>query len=350
MFFRFAHSELLYLLILIPVMVLLYVLAYTRKRKSLNDFGNPEVIGPLMPDASFARLHLKFILILLGVIALIFVIAGPQYGSKLQLEKRKGIEVIIALDVSNSMLARDIKPSRLERAKQAISRMIDQLEDDKLGLIVFAGDAYTQIPITSDFVSAKMFLSNVSTEMLSRQGTAIGACIDLAMHSFSPQSEASKVLVIISDGENHEGNAIEKAQEAAEKGIKIYTIGMGLPKGAPIPASDHPYQQDFRKDRQGSIIITRLDAKMLSQIANAGNGKYIQASTSNVGLNSLFGELKKLDKEEIEQKVYSEYEEQFQYIAAIVLLILILEFLIMDKKNKMLKGMNLFGTESIKKT
>ena len=295
-----------------------------------------------MPEVSAVKPHMKFILILMALILIIFGIAGPEFGSKLKEVKRKGIEIILALDVSNSMMAEDIQPNRLERAKQAISTLIDRLENDKIGLIVFAGDAYTQIPITTDYSSAKMFLSNINTNIVSRQGTAIGAAIDLASKSFSPSTESSKVIVIISDGENHEGNALEAARAAAEKGIKIFTIGMGSTNGSPIPVAENQMAKDFRRDRQGNIIMTKLNVQMLSDIARTGGGKYYGATSSRVGLSDLFERLNKLDKEEIDTKVYSEYEEQFPYLIWIALGILIMEFFIVEKKGRLFRNFNPF--------
>ncbi|MBN2612264.1 MAG: VWA domain-containing protein [Bacteroidales bacterium] len=342
MYFRFAHNDFLYALLLVPVLIIIYIITARIRKKALNNFGNFSVISQLMPEVSASKPHLKFIIILLALVILIFAAAGPQFGSKLKEVKRKGIEIILALDVSNSMMAEDIQPNRLERAKQAILTLIDRLENDKIGLIVFAGDAYTQIPITTDYSSARMFLSNINTNIVSRQGTAIGAAIELASKSFSPSTEASKVIVIISDGENHEGNAIEAAKTAADKGIKIFTIGMGSTKGSPIPQNSNQLVQDFRRDNQGNIIMTKLNVQMLSDIARAGEGSYYGATSSRVGLNDLFNKLSRLDKEEIETKVYSEYEEQFHYLVWIAFILLLLEFFIIEKKSRLFSNFNPF--------
>ncbi len=342
MYFRFAHDEFLYALLAIPALILIYLITVRLRRRALGRFGDPSLISQLMPDVSVAKPHFRFLLAMTALIFLIFAIAGPQFGSKLKEVRRKGIEIILALDVSNSMMAEDIQPNRLERAKQAISTLIDRLENDKIGLIVFAGDAYTQIPITTDYSSAKMFLTNINTSIVSRQGTAIGAAIDLASKSFSPSTEASKVIVIISDGENHEGNAIEAARAAAEKGIKIFTIGMGSTKGSPIPASMNLLDKDFRRDREGNVIMTKLNVAMLSEIARVGDGKYYGATSSRVGLNDLFEKLNKLDKEEIDTKVYSEYEEQFPYLIWIALGFLVVEFFIFEKKGRLFRNFKPF--------
>jgi len=296
-----------------------------------------------MPGRSAARNHIKFIFMLLIISSLILTLARPQFGSKLMDVKRQGIEIIIALDVSRSMMAEDIKPNRLERAKQAITTLINRMQDDKIGMIVFAGDAYTQLPITSDYISAKVFLANINTEIVSRQGTAIASAIELGTKSFTQDTEASKVIVIISDGENHEGDAIIAAQNAAEKGILVYTIGMGSPQGSPIPLRSGLAQGGFMKDRNGSVVISRMDATMLSKIAAAGNGEFFSASTGNVGLNQLYNKLNKLNKSEVESKVYSEYDDQFHYFIAIALLLILIDLLIFERKNPKLDRFSLFG-------
>jgi Ca-activated chloride channel family protein len=341
--FRFAHQEYLWLLAILPALIAVYIGFVFIRKRSLKRFGDTELLQELMPFASWVRNRFKFILLLISLGLLIIAIAGPQFGSKIKEVNRKGIEIIIALDVSNSMLARDIKPDRLTRAKQSIARLIDQLQNDRLGLIVFAGDAYTQIPITSDYVSAKMFLSGVSSTMVSRQGTAIGSAIELAMKSFSSQEEINRAIVIISDGENHEGNAIDIARSAAEKGIRVYTIGIGLPEGVPIPDSENSYIKEYRRDRNGNIVTTRVNEQMLAEIASEGNGKYYRASTGNIGLNDLYSELNRLEKTEMESKVFSEYEEQFPAIIWIVLGLLVLELIVLERKNKWFKNIKLFN-------
>ncbi|MFA8434256.1 MAG: VWA domain-containing protein [Marinifilaceae bacterium] len=342
--FRFAHPEYLYILLVIPVLGILYWMTYRHKKKALEQYGDMEIISQLMPYASFTRPVYKFAVILLAFCFIILGIAGPQFGSKLQKIKRKGVEIVIALDVSNSMLAQDIQPNRLERAKRAISKMVDKLHNDKIGLIVFAGQAYTQLPITTDYASAKLFLSSINTDIVPIQGTAIGAAINLASKSFSPESEASKAIIVITDGENHEDDAIEAAQAAQAQGIIVHTIGMGLPKGAPIPVKGQPGQ--YRKDDSGNVVISKLDESMLQQIAEAGGGLPIRANNTTTGLNRLFNEINKMDKTELEQRVYSDYDEKFQYFIAIGLLLLLLEFLILERKNKHLKDIRLFGNSN----
>lgn len=343
--FRFGHHEYLYLLIIIPVLAFIQLLFLIQKKKALKRFGTPELVEHLMPDVSKFRPVIKFYLLLMALMALIFTLAAPQFGTRLQTVQRQGIELIIALDVSNSMNAQDIEPSRLERAKQAIARLTDRLVNDRLGLIVFAGQAYTQLPITSDYASAKMFLSNINTEIVPTQGTAIGAAINLAIQSFSQQEDVNRAIIVITDGENHEDDAMGAAQQAAELGIKVYTVGMGSPRGGPIPAGG---SGNFLRDREGNVVITRLDETMLQQIATAGNGEYIPANNIRSGINNLMSELSDLEKSEFESKVYTDFEDQFQYLALMALLLLLIDFIILERKNKFLKNIDLFTVDNKK--
>jgi Ca-activated chloride channel homolog len=338
--FRFENKEILYLLIVVPILVFGYYLYRYNHNKRLKKYGNLSVLKQLMPLRSSFRPALKFYFVLTTIILMVVALARPQFGSKLKEVKREGIEMILALDVSNSMLATDISPNRLERAKQAINSLVNKMKDDKIGLIVFAGDAYTQLPITSDYISAKMFLSNISPNFVSKQGTAIGKAIDLASKSFSQVEEASKVIVIISDGENHEGDAVDAAKAAAEKGITIFTIGMGSTQGSLIPKKNG---SGFVTDRQGNPVTTRMNPEMLNQIALAGDGKYFTATSNNVHLGELYSELRKLEKAEIDIQTYSEYDDQYTYFIAFAILLLIAELLIMERKNKWLSNFNLFS-------
>ena len=342
--FRFAHSEYLWGLIIIPFLALFFGLARYSRRRALNRFANKKMLQELMPLASKNRPVFKFILLMLALAFFIVGAARPQFGSKLRKIQREGVEIIIALDVSNSMNAEDIQPNRLERAKRAISRMIDRLKDDKIGLIVFAGEAYIQLPITTDYNSAKLFLETINTNSVPRQGTAIGAAINLAMRSFTPGGIANKAIIIITDGENHEDDPVSAAKEAVQNGIIVHTVGMGLPQGSPIPVKQGG-QTDYMRDNNGNIIITRLDEPMLEQISAAGKGIYVRANNAQVGLNVLFDEINKLEKEEMDTLVYSEYDDQFQYFFGIGLLILLLEFFILEKKNRYLMKINLFSSK-----
>jgi len=344
--FRFANSYFLYLLFLIPLFIVLYIIFIRMKQKASLRYMNSVFFDLLMPLRSSARSHTKFVLFLFIIISLVVAISRPQFGSKLEEIKREGIEIMIALDVSRSMLAEDIKPNRLERAKQAIISLVNHMQDDKIGMIVFAGDAYTQLPITTDYISAKIFLSNISTEIVSKQGTAIASAIELGMKSFTQDQEASKVIVVISDGENHEGDAIEAARQAAMKGIRVYTIGMGSLTGAPVPLSRFEgAKSGFLKDRQGGVVISRMDPAMLSKIAAAGNGTFYSATESNIGLNQLYTELNKLNKSEIETKVYSEYDDQFHYFIAFALFLIIIDIFILERKSKYFRNFSLFANK-----
>lgn len=338
--FRFAHPELLYLLAIIPLLLVFYVVMVRRKKKAIAEFGNPELLKPLMPLLSFKRGAWKFVVLVVALAFVIVGVAGPQFGSKLQQVKKEGVELMIALDVSNSMLAQDIKPNRLEKAKMAISRMVEKLANDKIGMIVFAGDAYVQLPITTDYSSAKLFLSNISTDLMPVQGTAIGAAINLAAKSFTPETEASKAIIVITDGENHQDDAVAAARAANEKGITVHTVGMGLEQGAPIPEKGNPGQ--FMKDGQGNVVISKLDEEALQQIAKAGEGVYVRANNADVGLGQLLDEVNQMNKTLLEERVYSDYAEKYQYFLIAGLFFVLVEFMILGRKNKYIMKLNLF--------
>lgn len=339
--FRFANPDFLYLLLLLPVFILLFILNEVRKKRALNSLGDIKLVGNLVPELSRSRPVIKFLLLLLALASGVIMLSRPQFGSKLEDVKKQGVEVIIALDVSNSMMAEDIQPNRLTRAKQAISRLVDNLDNDKIGLIVFAGDAYTQIPITNDYISAKMFLSSISPEIVPKQGTAIGAAINLGMRSFSPGEGKSKAMIIITDGENHEDNPVSNAEEAAKAGIIIHTIGIGSSDGVPVPLTING-KKDYLKDAEGNTVITKLDEDILKKIAMSTNGSYVRASNSNIGLDEIFNEIRKMKKQELESTMYTEYNDQFQIFAAIMFFLLILEFILMDRKNRKLANIRLF--------
>ena len=307
----------------------------------MQRLGNVKLVGGLVPELSKIRPIIKFILQLIAISAGVIMLSRPQFGSKIEDIKKQGVEVIIALDVSNSMLAEDIQPNRLTRAKQAISRLVDNLENDKIGLIVFAGDAYTQIPVTTDYVSAKMFLSTISPDMVPKQGTSIGAAISLGIRSFSPGEGKSKAMIIITDGENHEDDPVPAAEEAFKAGIVIHTIGIGSTEGVPVPVIING-KKDYLKDVDGNTVITKLDEDILKKIAISSNGSYVRASNSNIGLDQIFNEIKKLKKQEMESTMYTEYNDQFQIFAAISLILLFAEFIIMDRKNRRLANIRLF--------
>jgi len=339
--FRFAHPDFLYLLLILPVLAALFIFNEMRRKKALARLGDLKLVSALVPENSSSRPVLKFVIQVLAVSSGIIMLARPQFGSKIEDVKKQGVEVIIALDVSNSMLAEDIQPDRLTRAKQAISRLVDNLDNDRIGLIVFAGDAYTQIPITTDYVSAKMFLSAISPAIVPKQGTSIGAAIKLGMKSFSPGEDKSKAMIIITDGENHEDDPVSAATEAAGAGIVIHTIGIGTADGVPIPLSAGG-RKDYLKDIDGNTVISRLDENILRQVAVTGNGNYVRASNSNIGLDEIFSQIKKMKKQELESTMYTEYNDQFQIFAAICLLLLLLDFIVMDRKNRRIADIRLF--------
>lgn len=338
--FRFAHIEFLWLLLAIPVVVATHIWITHRKHQQLQQFGDPELMAELMPNASKIRPHVKFALMLTALALLIIGIARPQYGTKEQTVKRQGIEVMIALDISNSMLAEDVAPNRLERAKQMLSKLVDQMVDDKLGLVVFAGDAFTQIPITCDYVSAKMYLQSITPELIPAQGTAIGKAISTCVSSFgSEDTDKSRAIILITDGENHEDNAQEAAKMAKEKGIHVFVVGIGKPEGSPIPDG----RGGFKKDKQGTVVVSRLSEEMCQEVAAAGGGMYVRADNSNTATRALEKEIEKLGKQEIETKVYSDYNEQYQSFIFIALLLLVIDFFIFSRKNKSISRINLFG-------
>jgi Ca-activated chloride channel homolog len=341
--FRFEHIEYLYLLLLIPFFSGLFILYHMWKARAVRKFGDQEVIRQLMPLTSSKKSLLKFFILMLAFAALIFGMANPQVGSKMEKVQRKGADLMIALDVSNSMLAQDIRPDRITRAVQGITKLIDRLEGDRVGIVVFAGKAYVQLPITTDYAAAKLFLSTISTKMVPSQGTAIGDAIDLSVKSFK-QDDRSKAIIIITDGENHEGDAVAAARTAAEAGIKLFTIGMGSPDGTPIPLYDQfDRQTGYKTDRNGQIIVSKLDETTLQQIASAGNGIYVRASTGQDGLGKILDEINSLEKQEIETKMFSEYDSRFQYFLAIAIILLILELLIPERKSRWTDKIRLFN-------
>lgn len=340
--FRFEEPAYLYLLLLLPLLAVFYLYSNYRKRKAIRKFGDPVLMVQLMPDVSKYRPDVKFWLVFAAIGLFAVLLARPQFGSKLETVKRQGVEVMIALDISNSMLAQDIQPSRLEKAKRLISKLVDGMVNDKVGMIVFAGDAFTQLPITNDYISAKMFLESINPSLISKQGTAIGAAINLATRSFTPQEGVGRAIIIITDGENHEGGAVEAAKEASEKGIQVNVLGVGLPDGAPIPIEG---TNDFRRDRDGNVIVTCLNESMCQEIAKEGNGIYVRVDNSNSAQKAIDQEINKMAKADVESKVYTEYNEQFQVIAWMILLLLLVEMLILDRRNPLFKNFRLFSNK-----
>lgn len=338
--FRFGEPACLYLLAILPILALFYLYSNIRRRKRMKKYGDPELMAQLMPDVSMERMHIKFWLTFFAIALLIFVLARPQFGSKMETVKRSGIETVIALDISNSMLAEDVQPNRLDKSKKLVSKLVDGFTNDKVGLIVFAGQAFTQLPITSDYISAKMFLDAINPSLIASQGTDIGGAISLASKSFTPKEGVGRAVIIITDGENHEGGAEEAAKAAAEKGMQVYVLGVGSPEGAPIPAEGR--SNEFRKDRDGNVIVTRLNEQMCQAIAQAGKGMYIRVDNSNSAQRILQSEIDKLAKADVETTVYTDYDEQFMVVAWIVLIVLLVEILILERKNPLFKNVRLF--------
>ncbi len=335
--FQFANPHILYLLIAIPLLVAIYIYSLYERRRRIARFGTPATIQRLMPEYSAGRHHLKFTLFCLSLTFAIFALARPQLGSKLRKVKHEGYELIFAVDVSNSMLAEDFAPNRLERTKYSIERLIEGLHQDYIGLIVFAGDAYVQLPITSDYSSARDYVQRISPNMVSKQGTALGSAIDLATNSFSSQSKGSRVIILITDGENHEDDALAAAQRAAEQGIKIYAIGMGTPEGAPIKLGD-----DFIRDAEGNMVVSKLDEATLQQIALSTGGAYIRSSAQSMGLAEIVEKVKQTEKGELTQTLFAEYKEQYHLWLAIALGLLIIEMIILPRRNPLFRHLNIF--------
>lgn len=336
---RFANPEYLYFLIIIPILIIIHVLMEIRQRRRLKAYGDPNLLKSLMPDASALRLNTKLALTLCAFAAVCFLMARPQAGTRVDNSDREGIETIICMDISNSMLAEDIQPSRLEKAKMLVSRLVDSFKDDKVGLIVFAGEAFTQLPITADFVSAKMFLDQINPSLIDVQGTDIAAAIDLASHSFAQQEKIGRAIIVITDGENHEGGANEAAKAAAEEGRAVYVMGVGTEDGAPFKM---PGEQDYKKDEEGNIVVTKLNPSMCKEVAQAGKGAYIQVDNSNSAQEALEKELDKLSKAQLNITSYAEYDEQFWVFGVIALLFLLIETVMMEKKNPLFKNVKLF--------
>lgn len=336
--FRFANPEYLYFLITVPVIVLLFFYGLYLRKKKLRKVGDLALLKILMPDASIKRQILKCVLVLLAFICIVIAMARPQMGMNVDSKARNGIEMVVALDVSNSMLAKDVTPNRMEKAKMLLSNIADKLTNDKVALVVFAGEAFIQLPITSDFVSAKMFLDAISPNMIAAQGTNIGEAIRLSMSSFTKQRGVQRAIVVITDGEDQVENAEAVAAEAAKSGIRIFVLGIGSSKGSTIPTSDG----GSLRDKEGNIVVTRLNENMCNAIATAGRGSYIHVDNSNIAQDRLYYELNKMEKVALGTTVYSDYAEQFQIFAALALFFLLLDIFVLEKKNSFFKRIKLF--------
>lgn len=325
----FAHPQFLLLLLLIPFFFIGLAVWMGARRRRLRKLGDEDLVNELMPSWSRSKRWVRAVIYSLAFLFFVIGLSRPQIGAKLKEYKARGAEIMIALDVSNSMLAQDYSPNRLERAKLAISRITDKLQDDRIGLIIFAGSSFVQLPITSDYVSAKMFLSNISTQSVPIQGTAIGDAINTAVRSFSAQSEQSRAIIVITDGENHEDDAVAAASQAAEVGVKVYTIGVGSQEGQPIPMDG-----GLLKDKEGNIVVTRLDEETLKEIASAGGGAYVHAGNDEFGLTPIIADIQKMQQEEFNSVMFEEYDEQFMYFLGVALALLVLEMLIGERRSR----------------
>ena len=337
--FRFEEPTYLYLLAALPLIAILRWVLERKQLKRLKLFGDPTLLRHLMPDVSKMRPVVKFWMLLAAMALIIVMMARPQMGTRISHEKRTGIESIIAMDISNSMLAEDVTPSRLDRTKMMVENLVDNFTDDKIGLIVFAGDAFVQLPITSDYVSAKMFLSEIEPSLIATQGTDIATAINMAANSFTQQQGVGKAIIVITDGEDHEGGALEAAKAAKKKGMRVYVLGVGSDKGAPIPMGNG----DYMKDRTGNTVMTKLNEEMCRQIAEAGGGAYIHVDNNTNAQRQLDSELAKLSKKEMQSTIYSDYDEQFQAFGIIAIILLILEICILESKNPIARRLNIFG-------
>lgn len=336
--FRFANPDLLYLLLAVPVMVVVFELMLRRGRARMERFATRVALERLAPERSRGRMRLKFWLLMVAYVLLTFAVARPQVGSKLREVEREGVEIMVAVDVSNSMLASDFSPNRLERTKYAVSRVIEGLSEERIGVIIFAGEAYVQLPITSDYLTARNFVERISSSQVSRQGTAIGAAIDLASSAFSSESGSSRVIILVTDGENHEDDPIAAAERAAERGIKIYTIGIGTPEGAPISLGD-----DFIRDEEGEIVVSKLDEATLQRVAALTGGAYVRATSASVGVQEIVDRINATEKARFKTEIFEEYNEMYATPLLLALLVLCLEWIVLPRRNRVLSRFNLFG-------
>ena len=326
---HFAYAQYLLLIFLIPVFFIVQAVMLRIRRNRIRKFGDEKLVSQMMPSYSKSKVWVRLVLFSIGFFFFVIGLSRPQIGAILKEQEIKGAEIIIAIDVSNSMLAEDYSPNRLERAKLAVSRLVDKLRDDRIGLVIFAGTSFVQLPVTTDYVSAKMFLNSIDTGSIPIQGTALGDAITTCIRSFSAQSDKSRAIILITDGENHEDDPVAAAKQAAEMGIKVFTIGVGSPEGKPIPMNG-----ELLKDKDGEIVVSRLDEAVLQEIAAEGNGAYVRAGNSEFGLNPIIDDLRKLEDEKYNSVVFEEYDEQFMYFLAIALVFFVLEMLVGDRRSK----------------
>lgn len=336
--FQFANPHILWLLLAVPAMVGALIVVGLLRRKNIARFGNPSLLEPLMGDVSMWRIKCKRILFLVAFVAVVFAAARPQFGSKLREQKSTGVEMMLVVDVSNSMLAEDFAPNRLDRTRYAIDKLFATLKQDRVGLVVFAGEAKVQLPITTDYRMARSFVKRISPSLVSVQGTEIGQALSLAELSFSSNSEAGRAIVLITDGETHDNTALQAAERAAEKGIRIYAVGIGTPEGAPVKVDG-----EFLKDEKDEMVVSRLNEELLQQITAATGGGYIRATNAAFGLEQIAEQIEKIEQGELTSLRFEEYNEQFQWILAVAAVLLVLEMLLLSRRNPKLKRFNIFG-------
>lgn len=339
---RFAHIEFLWGLVLVPVLLILFFGVTIWKKKAISSLGDKEVVKLMMPQVSTSRPWWKAIVFLVAYAMLVIGASDPQIGSKTEDVKRQGADLMILLDVSNSMLAQDLAPSRLENAKLAIAQLIDRLHNDRIGIIVFAGEAYVQLPITTDYSAAKLFLNNISTDMVPTQGTAIGAAIDLGMQSFDFKNGTGKAMIVITDGENHEDNAVEAASRAKSRDVSVHVLGVGSQNGAPIPVYENGKQVGFHTDNTGQQVISKLSEDMCREISAAGGGVYVRANNANSGLGIVMDQINKMQRKTVDSRSFKDFEDRFQFFLGIAFVLLLVEFFISNRKNMRLSGIKLF--------
>ncbi|MEM6685349.1 MAG: VWA domain-containing protein [Bacteroidota bacterium] len=332
-----------YLLIIIPIMVLVFILLQLWKRNAQRKFANKQLLERLSPEKSTFKPILKLVVWCLAIASLAVALVNPKIGTKLETVKREGVDIVFAVDVSKSMLAEDISPSRLDKAKRIVSEIINNLGSDRIGIIAYAGTAVPQLPITTDFSAAKMFLTNLNTDMLSSQGTAITDAIRLAKTYYDDVEQTNRVLVIISDGEDHTGGAGTLADEATKEGIKTYTIGVGTAKGGRIPLKRRGIVESYKRDLQGEVVITRLNAQTLKEIADEGDGEYIDGTVTEEAVAFITDRLSTMNKTEFEAKKFSEYQDQFQWFLGLGIFLLLLDVFLLERKTAWLQKLNLFN-------
>ena len=339
--FRFANPHLLWLLLLPAAAVVIYMAAAVLRRRRLARFGNMATLRELMPEVSAARNHFKFMLFVVAMVLVAVAAARPQFGSKLREEKSQGVEMMLVVDVSNSMLAEDFEPSRLERTKYAIDKLFDGLKQERVGVIVFAGESKVQLPITSDYRMAKAFAKRISTSLVAEQGTSIGKALSMAMMSFSTQNDNSRVIILITDGETHDNNALEVARQAADQGIRIFAIGIGTPEGAPISIDG-----EYLRDEKGEMVVSKLNEQMLREIASTTDGAYVRASKQSIGLDEIVKTINDMQHNELTTLRFEEFNEQFPYLLWIALVLLVLDIFILDRRNPLLARFNIFDKKN----